>query len=433
MIGEILCLIIDLFIVGINQTLLYVIVFGAQITKSKKKLIFSVGIMLVMHIYIMLNLGIRVSSAMTMFSMIIIPFFFFERIKKSYFFVYPFVTLATSIVGISISYFLAVFLNKKISDITQGNWYTVFCEGVLMVILMVFYIRSRISSKKFYQVNLGPKQYIVFSVVTISLFLMMAPMQSMAEGDFNKNNISVIGLSTSLGCIGLVLVTIWLGISDKKEIESREKSIIFEAYLETQKEYYEGLLQQEEKMRRFRHDMNAHLIALQAYASNGETKNIQEYLNRMVSESAINSVRKYTGNRIVDAIITQLKECAERKEISFEVQGYLQEESAEKSYDLCAIISNLLKNSIEACEKIDNPLERNIVLKVAMYDKTTYIVVKNSIKDKILIKEKYPQSTKNVSLYHGLGYGNLENIVNRYSGKIEFNTADDFFKVEIIL
>lgn len=433
MTGKLLKLIVYLFIEYISYLLIYVIIFGAKITKSKNKLIFTIVSILTIHISTLLIIDIRTAYAISMITMILIPLFAFEKRQKSHLYIYPFVTLSTSIVGISISYFCALFLKMSVSDITQGNWYTIFCQVIPMAVLFVLYIKIKLEKKEFYQINLRLKQYIVFYLVAISLFLMMAPMQSLQEDNYNGSNINVIGAATSLGCITLAWVAIWQGISAKKEAESKKKNLILEEYLTAQRKYYENLLKQEEKMRRFRHDMNAHVIALKAYVEKGKIENIQEYLNRIILESAIYDVRKYTGNKIIDAVITQLLEDAEKKKISIEVKGHLEEESATKSYDLCTILSNLLKNAIEACDEIDNDIERNIILAIAMYDRTTYIYIKNNVKEKVIIKDKYPKSTKEPSTYHGLGYGNLKHIIDKYEGLIEFHTTDKYFEVEIII
>lgn len=428
-----LSLFIYLVIECINHVLIYIMLFGARLTKSKKKLSLSIMSIFVIHILTFLISDLRTSFAISLITMIIIPLLFFEQINKNYIYIYPFVTLSTSIVGISLSYFFALFLVLPISDIIQGNWYTIFCQIISMIALLVLFFKVKKEKKEFYQINLGGKQFIVFYIVAISLFLMMAPIQSLDNCDYNRRSISIIGASMSLGCISLVWVTIWQAISVKNEMTSREKSLLYEKHLEIQKEYYERLLKQEEKMKRFRHDMNAHIIALLAYTENGEIKNIHEYLNRMVSESTINDIHTYTGNKIIDAVLNQLIEEAEKKRISVKVRGHLEKESATKSYDLCTILYNLLKNAIEACDKIDNQIKKNIILTIVKYDSRIYIYIKNTVKEKIIIKNKFPKSTKDFSSYHGLGFGNIKHVIDKYEGLMECHTTDNYFKVEVIL
>lgn len=163
-------------------------------------------------------------------------------------------------------------------------------------------------------------------------------------------------------------------------------------------EYYEELLQQEEKMRRFRHDINTHIVALKTYCINGEIQNMQGYLNQIVSESAIYKVKKYTGIR---------------------------------SYDLCTIISNLLKNAIEACERIENISERKVLLQIAIYNSKVYIIVKNKVKEKVVMNGKCPISTEESSSFHGLGYGNIQYVVSKYNGTLECRTEEGYFEVEV--
>ncbi len=433
MIGEILRLLVYLFLEIMNCCLAYVLFFGAKITSSRKKIIFCTGSLLMFHCFILIAWDMEAASATPMFTMILIPMFLFEVFDIRYLYIYPFVALASSILGINASYFLGIALELSVSEIIQGNWYTIICQSVPTIVMLMIYLLIKLRKCRPFQINLDLKQYIVLYAAAIGLFFMVAPMQSMAEGDFDEWNINAVGAASSLGCTLLVFVTIWQGISVKKETEQKEKSVMFEKYLSIQREYYESLLYQEERMRRFYHDMNAHITALQAYASNQEIENLQIYLSRMRSESAIDDIHKFTGNKIVDALITKLKEDAERKDILFEVQGYLQEESAEKSYDLCTIISNLLKNAIEACEEIDDKGQRKISLKANMYEKRICIIVNNSVKERVKLKEKFPVRTREAGIYHGLGYGNLEATVQKYDGIIECRADEKEFEAEIVI
>ena len=67
----------------------------------------------------------------------------------------------------------------------------------------------------------------------------------------------------------LVAVTIWQGILVNRELIQEREHDEQEQYIINQKQYYEDLLAQDEKMRRFRHDMNAHFQVLQSYCSDG--------------------------------------------------------------------------------------------------------------------------------------------------------------------
>lgn len=431
MMGELVYLMVYLATELINCILAFVLIFGANVTKSKSKIVVGIVTTLIIHYTVLFGIDLRASCAISFLTMIIVPFVFFEKIEGKFLLIYPFVALGTSIIAVSVSFILAIILQIPEYMIAEGNWYTVICQSVPMIVLIIVSVKRKLDRKEPYEVNLGIKQYILFYLVVVSLFFMMASIQSFSRSTYSEVDINIIGCTTSIACIVLVIVTIWQGIIVKREIELKEKNQLYEQYLLTQREYYEELLQQEEKMRRFRHDMNAHMTALQTYADNEEIENIQEYLNQIVSESAMYQVERYTGNKIVDAVIRQLVEEGNKQGVSIEVQGKLLEETATKSYDLCTILSNLLKNAIEACEKIENRLERKVMLRVAMYHGKTYIISKNNVSGKVVMKGKYPKSTKANTVYHGLGYGNIEYVINKYKGTLECRTTEEYFEVEI--
>ena len=145
-------------------------------------------------------------------------------------------------------------------------------------------------------------------------------------------------------------------------------------------------MSQDEKMRRFRHDMNAHVTALRAYCRSNDNEELEGYLNTMIKESAIYDVEVYTRNKSVDAVMRPLVEEAKGEEIQFEIQGNLPEDLKVSSYDLCTIISNLLRNAIESCEKIEDVSRRIIKFSVTTYQSLIFITIENTVAKDVKIK-----------------------------------------------
>lgn len=124
-----------------------------------------------------------------------------------------------------------------------------------------------------------------------------------------------------------------------------------------------------------------------------------------------------------------MREC----NIEFDIKGNIAETDTEQSYDLCTIVSNLLKNAIEACKKIPIEEKREIQLIITSMDQRIYMCVKNSVNEKVKLSGKYPKTTKVDQKNHGLGYKNLELTVQKYDGEIECHSYEDNFEVEIML
>lgn len=431
MLQEILNLVVYLLVEILNYVLCYHLLLGARIGKVKKILL-GVILIFVFHFIVYFTMNSQASSALSIFSMIVIPLTAFDKAKKGYFLSYPFINLSLGTIGISASYFLSLLTKIPLNFIISGSWYTILCQSAPMLMLVIYYVAVGKGGNEKRNIDLGWKQYVMFILVSISMFLMMAPIQNLSINGFRKEDVSIIGAATTLGCILLVFIVIWQIISLEREYKAKERSEILENSMEMQKKYYESLLLQEEKMRRFRHDANSHVIALRGAAQKGNLDEIKRYLDDLASQTELDRVSKFTGNSIADALIINMKEEAEGKGIEVRVQAGLLVRDKIDGYDLCIILSNLFRNAIEACEKLEEE-KRYIGVAIAMYENQLFIGVKNPVGSPVMRKGNRLITSKKKSLYHGLGYGNLEYAVNKYEGSIECIIKEDEFEVEIMI
>ncbi|MFA9396834.1 MAG: sensor histidine kinase [Clostridiaceae bacterium] len=426
-------MIVYLFTEFFNYTLAYVVIFHAILSRSKQKWLLSIGTILIFHIFLLYHVGREATSAVSLLTMLVIPAFLLDFRERKYFLLYPYVVIGTSVVGVSMSFLLATMLGIPEHIIAEGNWYTIFCQCVQGIVLILLAGYRKLKKKDSFQVNLDRKQYMLFYIVVICLFLMLAPIQKLTEEYNSIGYINLIGLSVSVACIVLVVITIWQGIVVNREIQLKERNKENEKYIELQKEYYTHLMEHDAKMRCFRHDMKAHMIVLKAHCQNGDYKELEDYLNCVIEESAIFTVESYTGNKDVDAIIRNLIENAKVHQIKFEIIGNLPDKTRVSDYDLCTILSNLIKNAIEACEKIEEISKRNIKISLGTYNQQIFISVKNTFIGKVVKKENHLVTTKEDYKNHGIGSKNIENITNKYNGVLEYLYNEGWFIVEIII
>ncbi len=99
--------------------------------------------------------------------------------------------------------------------------------------------------------------------------------------------------------------------------------------------------------------------------------------------------------------------------------------------DLCLILGNILDNSIEACDKINNDV-KTIDLNIARQGKYISITVKNSI-NKMEYNNKRFKTTKTDKTLHGFGLKNVNEIAVKYNGIVNYGIKNDNFTVNIIL
>lgn len=207
---------------------------------------------------------------------------------------------------------------------------------------------------------------------------------------------------------------------------------ILERQNEQQREYFEQLLIKEQDTRQFRHDLIAELLELKNYSQKKEYEKLDDYLTEMLGGISEISKRQYdVGNDIVNTIINYyflpIKELC-----NIRVRGYMQEEQAISQRDLCIVISNLVKNAVEAVEKLQ-VADRKILFEVQQGKKALNIHMENTIIDEIKMKDGLPITTKEDKKNHGLGLWNVRNVIEKYKGSCIFKTENHYYVVDIFL
>lgn len=261
-------LLVYLFTEFFNYTLAYVVIFHAPLIRIKKVWTRVVVILYLFHLLIMQYVDMEAAGAVSIITMVVIPMFLLATRKMEYFLLYPFIVIGSSVIGVSFSFLLATILNIPEHIIAMGNWYTILCQSIQSIVLVILAGYRKLKKKDNFQVSLDWKQYVLFYIVVVCLFFMLAPIQRLTQKYSSDQYINLSGLFVSIACIVLVIVTIWQGIIVNREIQLKELNKKNEKYIKLQKEYYENLLKQDEKMRRFRHDLNAHIMVIKAQCEN---------------------------------------------------------------------------------------------------------------------------------------------------------------------
>ena len=145
---------------------------------------------------------------------------------------------------------------------------------------------------------------------------------------------------------------------------------------------------------------------------------------RQVKDTEIIHTKRATLNYILNTKMTEMREFDVK--IIMEVNDTL---AILDDMDLCILLGNLLDNSLEAVTECKHRLIR---LRIGHKDDFIYIDLSNSYdNDKVIIKENHLVTSKDDHHVHGFGFRNIEQIVEKYHGKIEFS-AEELFQVFIM-
>lgn len=246
-----------------------------------------------------------------------------------------------------------------------------------------------------------------------------------------QRNMGLLLLTTG-GFAIFVLIYVMLyyfNIKQKYQLQSD----MLEQYNEQQREYFEELLQKEQATRQFRHDVISDLLQIQNFCEKGESQKAQKYINEMLQEITNVGKKGYdVGNEIINTILNSYFAPIE-KICDIKVKGFADDEIAVSQRDLCVVVSNLIKNAVEAVKQCSKE-QKKIVVEVSQGKQFLHIKVKNTVNvKKLYIKDKLPVTSKENKEVHGLGIKNIIMTAEKYNGCYRYKLEEGCYIAEVYL
>jgi len=254
---------------------------------------------------------------------------------------------------------------KNCLEITFSKLFIIF---IYYIVIQRIFIKKVVLNKTVYKI------YLIVFVYSFCNMLIMA--DAFKNGDIN------IYLTINMGCIVLAVLFLLHFIKvviDKDSLENEMK--ILEKQADIQYKYY---LEQEKKYNKtfqILHDVNKHIKSIQQLYIHGKVDMANEYTGKITSMLMPLIPVRYTGNTILDIILTDKSNLAKEKEIEFDVKIDNVDLNFIEAIELTTIFGNLLDNAIEACDVLSKNKKITLNIKqiremVSIQIKNTYDVVK---------------------------------------------------------
>ena len=418
----------------LNFLLAYIVVFGAKLRREKGYIIVTYIAGLILQAVVYMYIEQEISSIITMFYWFVLPVCWFERRKKKWFALYPFIFFGMSIINVSATFIVAMIKGIPDVQVIKNINYRMLCELFGIIILLMILIYQKILRKKVIEVSLSWRQYVLLFIGVFCSEIFIGAVQIISSGeDLPARAETAAGIALVLSCVIFIVLCLWQGIIMYQRMEYKNQMEKYEEFMQMQEEQIHSIVDRDEKMRRFRHDMNAHMTALRACVRERDYNKMSEYLDEIEGYSYIMKEIVYTGDSAVDAVYREMIENAWEKEIAVEYDINLNSGYAVKSFDLCVIVSNLLKNAIEANEKIEDADKRKIEVKMYAVDNYMQMTVENPVNRKVEIVDNVLRTSKRDKKYHGIGSENVRQTVEKYNGSVEYKCDDNKFSAEVFL
>lgn len=199
-----------------------------------------------------------------------------------------------------------------------------------------------------------------------------------------------------------------------------------------QSKNYQKMFELNERLRIFRHDMKNHMLSISTLLSTNKVDDAQEYIKK-IDETFISTIQiKNTENYVLDALISEKRELALQKNIDINIQIDITRKLNLANIECSALIGNLFDNALEACEnaKQDKPF---IHAKLYCKGNLFYIRCSNSTFTKPKVVNGHFVTSKDDHIVHGYGMRNIQMIVKKYHGTIDYTYEDHVFTLSLML
>ncbi len=150
---------------------------------------------------------------------------------------------------------------------------------------------------------------------------------------------------------------------------------------------------------------------------NGDTAGAGEYIASVAEDLENLPASRYSKNLIVNVIAGAYLDRAAQQGVRVDYSFDLPERLALSDSDLCVLVTNILENAVEACERMDANAEKYINVKISLDSGVLFMGCENS------------RSPSEGAAESGYGIKNMCRVAEKYGGIVKFEEKPASFSV----
>lgn len=300
-----------------------------------------------------------------------------------------------------------------------------FSLALLLVLCFLLKTRRRAIHQGIRRMKTSHFILILILLVTTTTFASIA-YGSVKEGTTASLQ-RVFFFMSALISIGVCIFSFYLFYDIYIRGQLEEANRLYLLSLDYQKKFYTTLVQKDEGMRRFRHDISKHLGVISAMCRRQEYDGVQSYIAQL-QDSFTDLRMHYTGNEIVDYFLNEAVAELEQagKHCTCDVTGEFPDHIKLSDSEMSVLFGNAIENAKEELLRCGERQELGMVIR--HYQDTMYVTIRNTCSAD---GTGTVQTEKADPGRHGYGMGNMEQVVRRYGGRMEWDFQEDRFELTI--
>lgn len=241
-------------------------------------------------------------------------------------------------------------------------------------------------------------------------------------------NLDVFGMAASrlpLFIVFAVVVFVVMATAAVRSISRRSAQLTQKA----EQEYYDEINRRYLESRKIRHDINNHLLAINALIETGNIEQAKRYISEVQEQTDLAAMPVKTGRDVLDALLFKKTEQAAEKGtvIQYEISCPLLDCSI-SDYDLCTIFGNILDNAIEAVKA-----GARISVSISKQHDMLYISCENPFEGELKRRGERIVTTKKDFTSHGFGLMRIRDTAKRCGGDVNITSEGGVFRIEVLI
>lgn len=274
-----------------------------------------------------------------------------------------------------------------------------------------------------------------FGIILAILRSVVMPYLMVFEGteDYLYGLYPQVYIFVALLCIVAFMLICYLFIvrdmkSHQEKLELSRK-LLSQENAETLAAVNETNLQQ---LRKIRHEVKNQYAIMQVLLENKQYDQLEAYFRELYKGTSAAYSYVDTGNEIFDTIFNLEYTKATAKNIAMNTRLVVPPDIPVERLDLCSLITNLMDNAIEACEKISEG-ERQIDVSAQIVHSYFVMSVSNTIAADKAATALSLETDKEDREMHGFGSKIVDDVVKKYNGQILRRVENNTFIVNVML
>ncbi len=217
--------------------------------------------------------------------------------------------------------------------------------------------------------------------------------------------------------------TIYIIFQIEKSEEKAQRAALLDQQMDIQTQSILSLEKSYRSQRAASHDYLHHLNAINALLEKGQYNAATQYIHELRVQHTTRVFAVNSHHPVVDAILNQKYQVAKEHDIDMQIQVNNLSELDIPTEKVVVLLSNLLDNAIEACERYSG----DRVIQISLILKDTLSLSIRNTSNPVTIANGIPITTKHDKQNHGYGLLNITRILDSLGAEHAWRYQDNWF------